>query len=71
MHFEPLGWRPKTKNYIASVHRIIQRKTTLDHRKSAPTVKAEIEKDLGVIDHTNTIRNQFVRLCGTQKAIPK
>ena len=59
MHFEPLGSRPKTKNYTASVDRIIQRKIKLDRRKSAPTVKAEIEKELGAIVHANTIRNRL------------
>ena len=59
MHIEPLGSRPKTKNYTASVDRIIQRKIKLDRRKSAPTVKAEIEKGLGVIVHENTIRNRL------------
>ena len=59
MHFELLGSRPKTKNYTASVDRIIQRKIKLDRRKSAPTVKAEIEKELGVIVHANTIRNRL------------
>ena len=59
MHFEALWSRPKTKNYTASLHRIIQRKIKLDHRKSAPTVKAEIEKKLSVIVHANTIRNRL------------
>ena len=59
MHFESLGSRPKTKNYAASVDRIIQRKIKLDRRKSTPTVKAEIEKGLGVIIHANTIRNRL------------
>ena len=54
-----LGSRPKTKNYTASVDRIIQRKIKLDRRKSVPTVKAEIEKELGVIVHANTIRNRL------------
>ena len=71
MHFEPLESRPKTKNYTASVDRIIQRKVTLVRRKSAPTVKAEIEKELGVIAHANTIRNRFVRSCSTKKVICK
>ena len=47
------------KNYTASVDRIIQRKIKLDRRKSAPTVKTEIEKELGVIVHANTIRNRL------------
>ena len=59
MHFEPLGPRPKTKNYTAAVDRIIQRKIKLDRRKSAPTVKTEIEQELGVIVHANTIRNRL------------
>ena len=45
------------KNYTTSVDRIIQRKIELDRRKSALTVKAEIEKELDVIVHANTIRN--------------
>ena len=65
MHFEPLGSRPKTKNYTASGDRIIQRKTKLDRRKSAPTMKAEVEKELGAIVHANTIRNRLheIGLC--------
>ena len=59
MHFEPLGSRPKTKNYTASVDRIIQRKIKLDRRKSTPTVKPAIEKGLDVIVHANTIRNRL------------
>ena len=59
MHFEPLGPRPKTKNYTAAVDRIIQRKIKLDRRKSALTVKAKIEKELGVIVRANTIRNRL------------
>ena len=59
MHFEPLGSRSKTKNYTASVDQIIQRKIKLDRRKSAPTVKTEIEKELGVIVHANTIRTRL------------
>ena len=59
MHLESLGSRPKTKNYTASVDRIIQRRIKLDRQKSAPTVKAEIEKELGVIVHANTIRNRL------------
>ena len=59
MHFEPLGSRPKTKNYTESVDRIIQRKIKLDRRKSVPTVEAEIEKELSVIVHANTIRNRL------------
>ena len=56
------GSRPKTKNYTASVDRIIQRKIKLDRRKSAPIVKAEIEKELGVIVHANTIRNRLHKI---------
>ena len=59
MHFEPLWSRPKTKNYTASVDRIIHRKIKLDHRKSVPIAKPEIEKELGVIVHANTIRNRL------------
>ena len=38
----------------------------LDRRKSAPTVKVGIEKELGVIVHPNTIRNRLheIGLCG-------
>ena len=59
MHFESLGSKPKTKNYTASVDRIIQRKIKLDRRKSALTVNAEIEKEFDIIAHANTIRNRF------------
>ena len=58
MHFEPLWSRSKTKNYTASVDRIIQRKIKLDRRKSSPTVNAETEKELGVTVHANIIRNR-------------
>ena len=61
-NFEHLGSRPKTTNYTAFVDRIIQRKIKLDRRKSAPTVKAEIRKELGVIVHTNTIRNRLHKI---------
>ena len=59
------------KNYTATVDRIIQRKIKLDRRKSAPTVKAEIEIELGIIVHANTIRNRFVQSCRTKKAVLK
>ena len=59
------------KNYTASVDQIIQRKIKLDRRKSALTVKAKIEKELGVIVHANTTRNRFVRWCSTKKVIQK
>ena len=59
MYFEPVGSRLKTKNYTAFVDRIIQRKIKLGRRKSAPTVKAEVGKELSVIVHANTIRNRL------------
>ena len=61
MHFESLGSRPKTKNYTASVDRIIQ-------RKIKKICKAEIEKELDVIVHANTIRIRFVWSCSTKKS---
>ena len=50
-----LSGRGRKRKTTASVDRIIQRKIKLDRRKSASTVKAEIEKELGVIVHANTI----------------
>ena len=54
-----LSGRGRKRKTTASVDRIIQRKIKLNRRKSAPTVKAEIEKQLGVIVHANTIRNRL------------
>ena len=51
--------RGRKRKTTASVDRIIQRKIKLDRRKSALTVKAEIEKELGVFVHANTIRNRL------------
>ena len=48
-----LSGRERKRKTTASVDRIIQRKRKLNRRKSAPTVKAEIEKELGVIVHAN------------------
>ena len=59
MHFESLGSRPKTRDYTAPVDRIIQRRIKLDRRKSAPTVKAEIEKRVRRNIHANAIRNRL------------
>ena len=50
------GRKRKTKN---SVDRIIQRKLQVDHRKAAPKVKIEIEKELSVFVHSSTIRNRL------------
>ena len=63
--------RGRKRKTTASADRIIQRKIKLDRRKSAPTVKTEIEKELGIIVHANTIRNGFVRSCSTKKVIRK
>ena len=38
--------------------RLIQRKVKLDRRKSASTVKVEIENELGISLHVDTIRNR-------------
>ena len=54
-----LSGRGRKRKTTASVDRIIQRKIKLDRQKSAPTVKAEIEKELVVIVHANTIRNRL------------
>ena len=71
-----LSGRGRKRKTTASIDRIIQRKIKLDRRKSASTVKAEIEKELGVIVHANTIRNRlheigFVQSCNTKKAMRK
>ena len=54
-----LSGRGRKRKTTASADRILQRKIKLDRRKSAPTVKAEMEKELGVIVHANTIRNRL------------
>ena len=57
-----LSGRGRKRKTTASVDRIIQRKIKLDRRKSALIVKAEIEKELGVIVHANTIRNRLHKI---------
>ena len=54
-----LSGRGRKRKTTASVDRIIQRKIKLDRRKSAPTVKAEIKRELGITVRANTIRNRL------------
>ena len=49
------GRRRKT---TATTYRLIQRKVKLDRRKSASAVKVEIENELGISLHVDTIRNR-------------
>ena len=57
-----LSGRGRKRKTTASVEQIIQQKIKLDRRKSAPTVKADIEKELGVIVHANTVRNRLYEI---------
>ena len=54
--------------------RLIQRKVKLDRRKSASSVKVEIENELGISLHVDTIRNRAheARLFGrvARKKVP-
>ena len=52
-----LSGRGRKRKTTAAVDRIIQRKIKVDRRKSASKVKMEIEKELGVFVHANTVRN--------------
>ena len=54
MNLSDRGRKQKT---TASVDRIIQRKIQVDRRKSAATIKIEIERELDVFIHANTVRN--------------
>ena len=49
----------RKRKTTAAVDRIIQRKIKVDRRKSATSVKSEIEKELGVSIHANTVRNRL------------
>ena len=49
------GRRRKT---TATTDRLIQRKVKLDRRKSASVVEVEIENELGIALHVDTIRNR-------------
>ena len=49
------GRRRKT---TATTNRLIQRKAKIDRRKSASTVKVEIENELGISLNVDTIRNR-------------
>ena len=51
--------RGRKRKTTAAVDRIIQRKIKVDRRKSASTVKGEVEKELGISLHANTIRNRL------------
>lgn len=51
--------RGRKRKTTPAVDRIIQRKIKTDRRKSASAVKSEIEKELGISLHANTIRNRL------------
>ena len=57
--------------------RLIQRKVKLDRRKSASAVKVEIENELGISLHVDTIRNRvhearlFGRVAGQKPHVNK
>ena len=47
--------RERKRKTTATVDRFIQRKIKVDRRKSALSVKVELENELGVIIHANTV----------------
>ena len=49
--------RARRRKTIATTDRLIQRKVKLDRRKAASAVKVEIENELGISLHVDTIRN--------------
>lgn len=51
--------RGRKRKTTAAVDRIIQRKIKADRRKSASAVKNELEKEIGIVIHPNTIRNRL------------
>lgn len=51
--------RGRKRKTSAAVDRIIQRKIKADRRKSASSVKEELEKELGITIHANTVRNRL------------
>ena len=50
--------RGRRRKTTATTDRLIQRKVKLDGRKSASAVKIEIENELGISLHVDTIRNR-------------
>ena len=50
--------RGRRRKTTATTDRLIQRKVKLDRRKSASAVTVEIENELGISLHVDTIRNQ-------------
>jgi hypothetical protein len=62
------GRKCKTTAYV---NRIIQRKTKVDRRKSAFSVKKEIETELGVVIHENTIRNRLYEIALNRRVARK
>ena len=51
--------RGRKRKTTATVNRFIQHKIKVDRRKSALSVKVELENELGVIIHANTVRNRM------------
>ncbi|CAF1527135.1 unnamed protein product [Adineta ricciae] len=54
-----ISGRGRKRKTTVAVDRIIRRKIKVDRRKSATAVKIEIEKELGVVIHANTVRNRL------------
>ena len=57
-----LAGRGRKRKTAPIVDRAIQRKIKVDRRKSASSVKMEIERELNVIVHTNTVRNRLYEI---------
>ena len=54
----PLFGRGHRRKTTATTDRLILRKVKLDRRKSASAVKVEIENELGISLHVDTIKNR-------------
>ena len=51
--------RGRKRKTTATIDRFIQRKIKVDRRKSALSVKVELENEFGVIIHANIVRNRM------------
>jgi Transposase len=51
--------RGRNRKATANLDRMIQRKVKANRRKTASAVKYEIEEEMGVIIHANTVRNRL------------
>ncbi|CAF3487364.1 unnamed protein product [Rotaria socialis] len=63
--------RGRKRKTTAAVDRIIQCIIEGDRRKSAASVKQEFEKEIGVIIHSNTVRNRIHEIGLYGRAGPK